>query len=58
MWVYFLKHKSAAYVVFQEFKALVEKEHGKCIKTLIIDIVGEYTKNEFIEYLYKQGIQH
>jgi hypothetical protein len=33
-WVYLLKHTSEAYVVFQEFKALVEKELGKYIKTL------------------------
>jgi transposase InsO family protein len=58
MWVYFLKHKSEAYVVFQEFKALVEKESGKCIKTLRTDNAGEYTKHEFATYLSKHGIQH
>jgi transposase InsO family protein len=57
-WVYFLKHKSEAFVVFQEFKALVEKESRKCIKTLHTDNVGEYTKNEFSTYLSKHGIKH
>ena len=39
----FFKHKSETFVVFQEFKALVENEYGKIIKTLRTQNVGEYT---------------
>jgi len=45
-WVYFLKYKSEASIMFQELKALVEKELGKNIKILRIDIMREYNKHE------------
>lgn len=56
--VYFLKHKSEAFVVFQEFKSLVEREYGKCIKTLRTNNAREYTKNKFSSYLSKNEIKH
>lgn len=37
MWVYFLKHKSDVFSIFQKFKSLVEKESGYNIITLRID---------------------
>ena len=40
MWVYFLKKKSDAFLVFQKFKPLVEKESGKSIITLRSDNGG------------------
>jgi Integrase core domain len=39
-WVYFLKEKSAAFVVFKNFKNLVENESGYKIKTLRSDKGG------------------
>jgi hypothetical protein len=38
--VYFLKEKSAAFVVFKNFKDLVENESGYKIKTLRSDKGG------------------
>jgi len=57
-YIYFLKHKSEAFVIFQEFKALVEKESRKCIKTLCTDNAREYTKTKISSYLSKHGIKH
>jgi hypothetical protein len=53
-----LKHKSEAFVEFQEFNALVEKESRKCMKNLHIGNTKEYTKNEFLTYLSKHSINH
>ena len=42
MWGYFLKQKSDAFLVFQQFKALVEKEFGSSIRTLRTDNGGNF----------------
>ncbi|KAL8107155.1 hypothetical protein AgCh_023817 [Apium graveolens] len=47
MWVYLLKEKSNAFEMFKRFKALVENETEKRIKTLRIDRGGEFFSNEF-----------
>lgn len=39
-WVYFIKEKSDAFFIFQQFKALVEKQSGYCLKTLRTDRGG------------------
>jgi hypothetical protein len=35
LWVYFLKEKSAAFIVFKNFKALVENQSGHKLVTLV-----------------------
>lgn len=40
MWVYFLKKKLDAFLVFRKFKPLVEKESGKSIISLRSDSWG------------------
>ena len=57
-WVYVLKRKDQVFNKFQEWKALVEKSTGQYLKTLRTDNGGEYTSNEFEEYLTKEGIRH
>ena len=57
MWVYFLKKKSDAFLVFQKFKPLVEKEFGKSIITLRSDNGGEFCSNEFSSFLDTHGIK-
>lgn len=51
VWVYLLKHKDEALEKFKEFKIEVEHELGKKIKCLRTDNGGEYTSNEFNNYL-------
>jgi hypothetical protein len=57
-WVYFLRHKSEVYRVFRKWKAAVENETGRRLKTLRSDNGGEYTSTEFREYLERCGIRH
>ena len=54
-WVYPLKTKDQ---VFMEWKALVEKSVGKKLKTFRTDNGGEYTSNQFEDYLKGEGIRH
>jgi len=58
LWVYFLKEKSAAFIVFKNFKALVENQSGHKLVTLRSDRGGEYTSKEFDKYCMEQGIKH
>ena len=57
-WVYTMKHKSETFQKFKEWKAMVEKTTGLKIKRLRTDNGGEYTSNEFEEYLKAEGMQH
>ena len=56
-WVYVLQEKSAAFLAFKNFKALVEKEVGKNIKTLRTDRGGEYNSREFTSFCEIHGIK-
>jgi len=47
-WVYFIKQKYDAFVIFQQFRVLMEKQSGYCPKTLPTDRGGEFTCNKFI----------
>jgi transposase InsO family protein len=58
LWVYFLKEKSAAFIVFKNFKALVENQSGHKLVTLRSDRGSEYTSKEFDKYCMEQGIKH
>jgi len=54
---YALKKKSDALKCFKEYKALVEKLHGRPIQKLRTDGGGEYTSNELCHFLHEEGIQ-
>ena len=54
-WIYFLKAKSKVFERFREFKTLVENQTGKKIRVLRTDNEGEYTSNEFMEYVQQRG---
>ena len=57
MWVYFLKQKSDAFPVFQQFKALVEKESSSSICTLRTDNGGEFCSSAFSAFCTTHGIR-
>ena len=50
-WVYFLKTKDEVFAKFVEWKTLVEKQFDKCVKIILSDNGGEYTK-EYILVIY------
>eukprot|EP00253_Pinus_taeda_P013514 PITA_13514 len=56
-WIYFLKTKSEVFKQFQEFRALVETQTGRKIKSLRSDNGGEYTLGEFVDYCVEVGIR-
>ncbi|MCH88103.1 copia-type polyprotein, partial [Trifolium medium] len=58
MWIYLIKAKSESFDVFKKFKKKVEQESEKSIKILRTDGGGEYTSNEFKQFLAEQGIEH
>jgi transposase InsO family protein len=51
VWVFFMKEKSETLSKFIEFRMKVENEVGRKIKCLRIDNGGEYTSDEFYDYL-------
>ena len=56
-WIYFLKNKSEVFGKFKEFKALIENQSEKRIKTLTSDNGGEYTSKEFEALCKEAGIK-
>ena len=56
--IYLIAHKRDAFHMFLQFKALVEKQSGKVLKTLRTDGGGEYTSNSFEILCVKGGIIH
>ncbi|MCO5603674.1 hypothetical protein L7F22_057825 [Adiantum nelumboides] len=57
VWVYFLKNKSEVFSYFKQFKAMVEKECGRFIKTLRSNQGGEFKSKEIEEFCWNQGIR-
>ena len=55
--VYFLSKKSEVLSVFKHYKSFVEKHTGKSILRFRSDNGGEYSSNEFVEFLRKNGIK-
>src|SRR4051812_20219851 len=55
---YLIKSKDETFEKFKHFKALVEKQTERKIKTLRSDNGGEYTSHAFSRYLKEHGIQH
>lgn len=58
VFVYFLKTKEGVKGIFEEFKALHERQLGKFIKILRSDNGSEYVTNELDEFLRCNGIIH
>ena len=58
VWVFFMKEKSETFSKFKEFKEIVEGEVGKKICCIRTDNGGEYTSNEFSQYLRDCRIRH
>jgi transposase InsO family protein len=57
-WLFLLKSKSEVLNTFKHFKATVENQLSKSIKTLRTDCGGEYTSNAFTDFCSTQGITH
>jgi transposase InsO family protein len=55
-YTYLLHRKSEAFEKFREFRAEVEKQLDKSIKSLRSDRGGEYLSAEFIDHLVQNGI--
>ncbi|KAL9437863.1 hypothetical protein AB3S75_023687 [Citrus x aurantiifolia] len=56
-WVNFLQEKSEAFGIFKSFKARVENETRKTIKTLRTDRDGEYYSKAFENFCINHGIR-
>ena len=56
-WVSFLQEKSEAFSAFKSFKARVENETERSIKTLRTDCGGEYCSKEFKDFCDQHGIR-
>lgn len=56
MWSILLREKGETFDKFKIFKAIVEGETKKTIKTLRMDRGGEFTSNEFRAFCEKSGI--
>lgn len=56
-WVCFLKFKLQAFDCFRRFEALVEKQCGRCIKTLCTCRGGGFLSNKFKIFSEENGIQ-
>ena len=57
MWVYFLQEKSEALTMFKRFKALVENEAGKTIKSFRTDRGSKYCSKEFEDFCMQHDIR-
>ena len=55
-YLFLLKNKSESFKKYKKFKAQVENQTGKSIKTLRSDRGGEYLSTEFIEFLKEHDI--
>jgi len=55
-WIYFLKSKSEAFIIFKQFKAMAELQFGHSLKALQTDWGGEF--RPFTNFLKDLGIIH
>jgi transposase InsO family protein len=56
VWIYMLKINVDVFIVFKQFRDLVEKRTGRSIKCLRTDNGGEFTSMEFENYCKEFGI--
>ena len=54
-WIFFMQKKDQTFSKFCEFKALVEKESGKQVKTLRSNNGGEYILKKSKDFCSKEG---
>ena len=52
-----MQKKDQIFTKFYEFKAFVEKESGKKVKSIQSDNGGEYVSNEFKKFCAAEGIK-
>ena len=57
IWVYFLQKKDEVFQKFKEFKALTEKQSGKCLKIIRTDRGTEYMNKAFLDFCKEHGIK-
>ena len=55
-YVYLMRRKSETFEKFKEYRAMVERQTEKLIKTLRSDRGGEYLLGEFDDFLKEEGI--
>ena len=58
LFIYFLHSKDEVLSKFREYRAMVEKQTGRFVKTLRTDNGGEYISGAFKAYLKENGIVH
>ena len=56
-WVYFIRSKGDVFEYFKEFRNMIEKQSGKCIKILRSANGGEYVSESFKRYCKDHIIQ-
>ena len=56
VWPYFLKNKDDTFVVFIEWKVMIERQTEKKVKVLRTDNGGEFCSDAFDDYCRKEGI--
>jgi transposase InsO family protein len=56
-WIYFIRRKGDVFKYFKEFRIMIEKQTGKCIKILRSSSGGEYVSGSFKKYCKENGIQ-
>lgn len=58
IWLYLLEEKSGVFSSFVKFCALIERQNGFDLKSLITSRGGEYNSKEFHEFCVSKGIKH
>jgi hypothetical protein len=56
--IYFMRKKSEQIEKYKEYRAFMKTQLGVQLKKIRTDSGGEYTSNEFEEYLRKKGTEH
>jgi transposase InsO family protein len=56
-WIYFLKSKNETFSKFQEFKALVENQIRRHVRTLRTDNGGEFLSHDCDDFYREVGIK-
>ncbi|KAL0415705.1 UNVERIFIED_CONTAM: Retrovirus-related Pol polyprotein from transposon RE2 [Sesamum latifolium] len=57
VWVYFLKNKSETLTKSKEFKKSAEAKIGRGVRCLRTDNEGEYTSDEFLDFIWEAKIR-